>query len=136
MSCILEGCLTPPPPIVINRHILAYPPAPSITIILSYFDIPPFTFHINIKSAFIFNPVEIIYILFSLNNHPHLHFRDHFRSNCKNRKIFCKFYLISFGICTFFSILSYCHTIGFPPTFQPVINRHILAYPPPHILMT
>ena len=83
-SYILEGCLTPTPPIVINRHILAYP-NPSITIILSYFDIPPFTFHINIKSAFIFNPVEITSILFSLINHLYLHVRNNLRSNCKKK---------------------------------------------------
>ena len=87
---ILEGCLTPTPPIVINHHILASPP-PSISIILSYFDIPPFTFHINIKSAFIFNPVEITSILFSLINHPYLHVRDHLRSNCKIERSFPKF---------------------------------------------
>ena len=42
----------PPLPYCHQPSYFGIPPHPSITIILSYFDIPPFTFNLNIKGAY------------------------------------------------------------------------------------
>ena len=113
---ILEGCLTLTPPIVINRHILAYPPPPLL---------PSYRHTLNIKIAFIFNPSEIKSFLFSLMTDPFLYARDQLRSNCKHKDLFSLVDI--FWYVTFCFIVSYCHKMFSPPPFQTVINHHILA---------
>ena len=50
------GLSDPHPPYCHQLSYFGIPPSPCITIILSNFDIPPFTFDLNTKRAFIFNP--------------------------------------------------------------------------------
>ena len=88
-SYILEVCLTPPPPPYCHQS--SYFGIPPLPLLPSYSHILTYSFHINIKSAFIFNPSKITFILFSLINDPYLYARDHLRSNCKPERSFPKF---------------------------------------------
>ena len=106
----------------------------SFTIILSYFDIPPLTFKLNINSAFIFNTSEITPILFKLITDPYMYARVQLRWNYKTGRLFAKFSLYPL-ICLHFFLL--CHTaIQFSATPPFKMWPIIIFKSRPYALMT